>query len=207
MSIDEQQHWQNVHRTKDERSASWFQQTPAISLKLIRDSGLAPGSSVIDIGGGTSPLADALLGAGYRVTVLDISEAALSVAKERLAERASDITWIAADVRGWEPSGVYDLWHDRAAFHFLTEPQDRAAYVERLKLALRPGGTAIIATFALDGPEKCSGLPVVRYSGESLTQTLGPDFERIETRPHDHQTPSGAIQKFRFSRFRKRQTS
>lgn len=205
MSVDAHRHWQNIYQTKDERSVSWFQQKPSISLDLIRDSRLAPGASVIDVGGGTSSLADALLEAGYSVTVLDISEAALSVAKSRLADRASEVTWIATDVRTWEPAAAtYDLWHDRAAFHFLTAPEDRAAYIARLKQALRRGGSAIIGTFALDGPEKCSGLPVSRYSGESLAQTLGPDFEKIETRADDHQTPSGATQKFQFSRFRKR---
>lgn len=204
MSVDAHRHWQNVYQTKDERSVSWFQQKPGISLELIRDSRLVPGASVIDIGGGTSSLADALLDAGYNVTVLDISEAALAIAKSRLADRASGVTWIATDVRTWEPAAAtYDLWHDRAAFHFLTAPEDRAAYVARLKQALRPGGCAIIGTFALDGPEKCSGLSVSRYSGESLAQTLGPDFEKIETRAHDHQTPSGVTQKFQFSRFRK----
>lgn len=205
MSVEAERHWQNVYQTKDERSVSWFQETPGISLDLVRESGLAAGASIVDIGGGASSLADALLEAGYHVTVLDISEAALSVAKSRLAERASNVTWIAADVRTWQPpAAAYDLWHDRAAFHFLTAPDDRAAYIERLTRALRPGGTAIIATFALDGPEKCSGLPVVRYSGESLARTLGPDFETIDTRAHDHRTPSGAMQKFQFSRFRKR---
>jgi ubiquinone/menaquinone biosynthesis C-methylase UbiE len=203
MSV-EAHHWQNVYQTKDDRSVSWFQQKPGISLDLIADSALAPGASVIDIGGGTSSLAETLLETGYRVTVLDISDAALSVAKARLADRASDITWIAADARTWEPTATsYDLWHDRAAFHFLTAPEDRAAYIARMEKALRPGGTAIIATFALDGPEKCSGLPVMRYSGESLAQMLGSGFEKIETRAHEHRTPSGAIQKFQFSRFRK----
>lgn len=176
-----------------------------MSLDLIKESRLPDGASVIDIGGGTSSLAEALLAAGYRVTVLDISEAALSVARSRLADRASEIAWIANDVTTWELAGTaYDLWHDRATFHFLTMPEDRAAYIARMKQALRPGGIAIIATFALDGPEKCSGLPVARYSGETLAQTLGPDFEKIETRIHDHQTPSGAAQRFQFSRFRKR---
>jgi SAM-dependent methyltransferase len=204
MTRDGRQHWETVHRTRDERSVSWFQQSPDLSLQFIRSSDLAPGASIVDIGGGTSTLVDALLAAGYRASVLDISEAALSVARRRLGDRAAQVTWIAADVRTWEPAAaVYDLWHDRAAFHFLTAAEDRAAYIRRLTTALRPGGTAIIATFALDGPETCSGLPVMRYSGESLAETLGPDFERIETQPQDHRTPSGAIQKFQFSRFRK----
>lgn len=205
MSAEAHRHWQNVYQTKDERSVSWFQRTPDMSLDFIKESRPANGASIIDIGGGTSSLADALLSAGYRVTVLDISEAALSVARSRLADRASEITWIAADVRTWEPTAAaYDLWHDRAAFHFLTAPEDRTAYIARMKQALRTGGIAIIATFALDGPEKCSGLPVTRYSGETLAQTLGPGFELIETRAHDHLTPSGATQRFQFSRFRKR---
>lgn len=159
---------------------------------------------MIDIGGGTSRLAAALLARGLRdVTVLDLSQAALDAARARLGTGGDGVTWIAADVTRWTPTRRYDLWHDRAAFHFLVDPADRAAYLVRLDRALVPGGHALIATFALDGPERCSGLPVVRYSPETLAQVLGPRFTPVARRLHDHLTPRGALQKFQFSLFRK----
>ena len=137
------------------------------------------------------------------VTVLDLSEAAIAVAKARLGNRANKVKWVIADVTTWEPQQVYDLWHDRAALHFLTEKHDRTAYVARLSKAVKPGGHAIIATFAPDGPERCSGLPVVRYDAESLGWVLGDAFELIETRRHQHMTPRGSEQRFQFSVFRR----
>jgi trans-aconitate methyltransferase len=137
------------------------------------------------------------------VTVLDLSEAALAAARSRMADSAGRVTWIAADVTSWEPSRTYDVWHDRAAFHFLTECEDRAAYVVRLRRALRPGGHAIIGTFAPDGPERCSGLLVSRYDAAGLAGTLGRGFGLIDARLHEHVTPWGATQKFQFSTFRR----
>jgi SAM-dependent methyltransferase len=134
--------------------------------------------------------------------VLDLSEAALTAAKTRLGGRAAQVRWLVADATTWEPSETYDIWHDRAAFHFLTEAHDRDAYVTRLRRALKPGGYAIIATFALDGPEKCSGLPVVRYDAASLGKLLGPGFTLMTARPHAHATPWGSAQSFQFSVFR-----
>jgi SAM-dependent methyltransferase len=197
-------HWENVYRTKGEQEVSWFQETPSTSLELIRSIGATRHSAVIDIGGGASRLVDALVAEGYQaVTVLDLSESALAAAKARLGPTAARVTWIVADVTKWKPIQRYDVWHDRAAFHFLTDAADRSAYVDCLREALRPGGYAIIATFALDGPERCSELPVIRYDAASLGEVLGADFNLIETRRHDHQTPMGGTQRFQFSVFRR----
>ena len=197
-------HWQSVYREKGENQVSWFQETPAISLELIRAVRPKFDSAIVDIGGGASRLVDALVGQGYQdLTLLDVSENAISIAKLRLGERGAMVKSIVADVTQWEPTRHYDLWHDRAAFHFLTEPADRTAYVERLARALRPGGHAIIGTFAMDGPERCSGLPVVRYDAELLSATLGDSFAFVETRRHDHRTPMGGIQRFQFSAFKR----
>jgi trans-aconitate methyltransferase len=197
-------HWENVYQTRAEREVSWFQQSPEISLDLIRATGAGVDSSIIDIGGGASRLVDAIVDEGFAaITVLDLSEKALATAKARLGTRGAGVEWIAADVTTWEPTQTYDVWHDRAAFHFLTEPKDRAAYVGRILRAVRPGGDVIIGTFAPDGPERCSGLPVVRHDAAALAKVLGPSFGLIESRNHAHRTPAGAIQHFQFSRFRR----
>jgi SAM-dependent methyltransferase len=197
-------HWENVYRTKGEREVSWFQETPSISLELIRSAGATRHSDVVDIGGGASRLVDSLVDEGYEaVTVLDLSESALAAAKTRLGQTAARVTWIVADVARWKPPQRYDLWHDRAAFHFLTDAADRTAYVACVREALRPGGHAIIATFAPNGPERCSGLPVIRYDAASLGKVLGSAFDLLETRRHDHHTPMGSTQRFQFSVFRR----
>jgi trans-aconitate methyltransferase len=199
-----QHHWEQVYATKGENEVSWFQDMPAPCLELIELVGAKQSSGVIDIGGGASRLVDNLVSRGYEdVTVLDLSEAALASARSRIGDQASRVVWITADVTTWEPSRTYDVWHDRAAFHFLTEPNDQAGYVARLRRALRVGGHAIIATFAPDGPERCSGLMVRRYDANTLAATLGEGFELIDTRRHDHTTPWGAVQKFQFSTFRR----
>jgi 2-polyprenyl-3-methyl-5-hydroxy-6-metoxy-1,4-benzoquinol methylase len=203
-NLERQAHWENVYQTKGEREVSWFQESPAISLDLIRATGVKMDASIIDIGGGASRLADALLDAGFQaITILDLSEKALLTSKARLGEQSAKVKWVAADVTVWQPSEIYDVWHDRAAFHFLTDPRDRAAYAERVLRAVRPGGHVIIGTFAPDGPERCSGLPVVRYDAASLGNILGPSFELVESRNHAHQTSTGTIQRFQFSRFRR----
>lgn len=202
--LDRQNHWENVYATKGENEVSWFQEAPEPSLQLIELAGAIRTSGIIDIGGGASRLVDYLVSQGYEdVTVLDLSDAALASARSRIGDKADRVTWIAADVTVWEPSRTYDVWHDRAAFHFLTDPKDQMAYVARLRRALRPGGHAIIGTFAPDGPERCSGLMVSRYDANSLAATLGSGFELIDTRRHEHATPWGAIQKFQFSTFRR----
>jgi SAM-dependent methyltransferase len=199
-----QAHWENVYTTKRENEVSWFQQSPAPSLELIVRAGAVSNSAIIDIGGGASRLVDKLVEQGFEdVTVLDLSGAALAAARRRLGTGAERVNWIVADATTWEPVKPYDIWHDRAAFHFLTEASDRAAYVARLGRGLKIGGHAIIATFALDGPEKCSGLPVARYDSASLGQTLGTMFKLIHTQRHEHATPWYSRQIFQFSIFRR----
>jgi SAM-dependent methyltransferase len=203
-SESRQAHWQNVYTKKSENEVSWFQENPAPSLELIGQVGATSTSAIIDIGGGASRLVDNLVELDFEnVTVLDLSEAALEAAKDRLGGRATRVQWIVADATVWEPREAYDIWHDRAAFHFLTEERDRAAYIARLEGALKVGGHAIIATFALDGPERCSGLAVVRYDPASLGQTLGRTFQLVDTRQHAHATPWGSNQSFQFSVFRR----
>jgi SAM-dependent methyltransferase len=202
--LERQSHWQNVYQTKGERDVSWFQETPTISLDLILATGVGPDASIIDIGGGASRLVDALLADGFRaVTVLDVSAKALATSRERLGPRAGSVSWIVADVTAWRPDKSYDFWHDRAAFHFLTDPGDRIAYAACVRNTVRPGGHVIIGTFAPDGPERCSGLPVVRHDAASIGKVLGPSFTLIESCRHDHQTPGGTLQRFQFSRFQR----
>jgi 2-polyprenyl-3-methyl-5-hydroxy-6-metoxy-1,4-benzoquinol methylase len=202
---DRQAHWQNVYATRAEKEVSWFQENPAPSLDLIAATGIRIDADIIDIGGGASRLVDSLLERGFhRVAILDLSANALDEAKKRLGRRADGVDWIAADVTTWQPSGTYDLWHDRATFHFLTEVADRDAYVVRLKKAVRAGGNVIIATFAPDGPGSCSGLPIVRYDPEAVASALGPQFDLIDSKRHDHATPGGNTQRFQFSRFLRR---
>lgn len=202
---DRTTHWQNVYATKGEAEVSWFQASPAISLEMIRAASPDRAAAIIDVGGGASRLVDALLQDGYRnLAVLDISANALDTAKKRIGATASTVDWIVADVTTWRPAKTWDVWHDRAAFHFLTDPHDRAAYVERLRSAVASDGQVIIATFAPDGPEKCSGLPVQRHDSASLSAELGPEFELVETRSETHHTPWHSTQAFQFSRFRRR---
>jgi len=197
-------HWESIYTTKAESEVSWFQQSPAPSFELIVQAGATSKSVIIDIGGGASRLVDNLIGQGFEdVTVLDLSASALAAAKGRLGAHAERVSWIVADATSWEPIRLYDVWHDRAAFHFLTDANDRAAYVARLERGLKIGGHAIIATFALDGPEKCSGLPVVRYDSASLGQMLGGTFKLIHMQRHVHATPWDAQQNFQFSMFRR----
>jgi SAM-dependent methyltransferase len=210
MDVESRQaHWEAVYASKGEREVSWFEESPAPSLDLIAEAGASPASALIDVGGGASRLVDALLDRGFRtVTVLDVSNAAIEKARSRLGDRASLVRWVISDVTTWSPEATaFDVWHDRATFHFLTDARECERYVGRLRGALKPGGHAIIATFALDGPERCSGLPVVRYDGPSLSEALGDDFELVLTRPHAHRTPSGGEQRFQFSLFRLREES
>lgn len=198
-----QAHWDGVYLRKGENELSWFQENPAPSLELIAQTSANTASAIIDVGGGASRLVDCLIQRGFKdVTVLDLSKAALEAAKIRLGRDAARVHWIVADATTWEPSKAYEIWHDRAAFHFLTEEDDRSAYVVRLRRALRAGGYAIMATFARDGPERCSGLSVVRYDSESLAKILGREFELVASRQHNHATPWGSEQSFQFSMFR-----
>jgi SAM-dependent methyltransferase len=201
---DRQAHWQNVYQTRGEREVSWSQPSPEPSLGLIEKFAAGRTASIVDIGGGASRLVDALCERGYQhITVLDLSEAALQSARDRLGAYAASVQWVAADATRWRPPQVFDIWHDRAAFHFLVDPKDREAYIARLREGVKAGGHAIISTFALDGPEKCSGLPVQRYDHVALGKVLGFDFALVHHQPHRHVTPWGAAQSFQFSVFRR----
>ncbi len=203
-ATDRETHWENVYSSKGEAEVSWFQETPAPSLELLGLTGAQSSSAIIDIGGGASRFVDSLLAQGFEsVTVLDLSAAALASARARLGSKGNRVKWIVADATEWQPSEIYDVWHDRATFHFLTGEKEQNAYIQRLKHALRVGGHVIIGTFALDGPEKCSGLPVARHSAESLAALLGTDFALVDSRRHEHSTPWGAVQKFQFSTFQR----
>ena len=195
-------HWQEVYARKDETAVSWFQELPSPSLELI-EAHAPPGARIADIGGGASRLADYLLDRGFRVTVLDIAESALAKARARLGERASKITWNAADITRWQPSETFDLWHDRAVFHFLTTPEDRQSYRRAMAAAVGRGGHAVIGTFALDGPAQCSGLPVCRYDSQTLGAEFAPDFFPVGDWSVDHHTPGGGVQRFQFGVFRR----
>lgn len=196
-------HWQTVWTTKPADEVSWYQDDPAPSLAMIAAAGLRKDAAIIDVGGGASTLVDRLLERGYvHVAVLDIAEAALRQAAERLGPMGDDVTWIEADVLDWRPvPGLFDLWHDRAVLHFLAEPADQARYVEVMKVALGPGATVVLAAFAPDGPEKCSGLPVRRHDSASLAALLGPEFRLAEEARQEHVTPGGNVQKFQWARF------
>jgi trans-aconitate methyltransferase len=195
-------HWEDVYRQKPEDTVSWFQPRPEISLDLIHAAGAQKSDALIDIGGGASRLTDCLLAEGFAdVSVLDIAEPALQKASTRLGGAAAQVHWIAADITQWQPPRKYRLWHDRAMFHFLTDPAERAAYRKTLGAALLAGGTAIIASFSPDGPERCSGLPVQRYTPEALAAELGPEFRLTARRAEAHVTPAGKIQQFQYSVF------
>lgn len=195
-------HWQSVYTSKDEKEVSWFQDSPTTSLDLIELTRVDRKAAIIDIGGGASRLVDALVDRGFEsITVLDLSAAALDTAKARLGHRGAGIQWIADDATTWQPDRIYELWHDRAAFHFLTSSSDIAAYLERMNAATATGSHIIFGTFAPDGPEKCSGLIVNRYDAARLAEILGDRFQLIDARRHDHTTPWGATQRFQFSTF------
>ena len=197
------EHWEKVYTTKPADAVSWYQQHADLSLRLVREAGLPPGALIIDVGGGASTLVDDLLGEGYSsVTVFDLSASALSQAKVRLGERAESVTWIEANITDITlPPNAYDLWHDRAVFHFLTTEQERTVYLSLLQYALKPDGQVIIATFAEDGPIQCSGLPVRCYSPSELQTELGDAFKLLKHEREEHHTPSGTVQKFVYCHF------
>jgi SAM-dependent methyltransferase len=202
--VDAKSHWEHVYRTRNPREVSWFQPTPALSLELIERLAPSRGSAIIDVGAGASTLADNLLAAGYRhVTALDISAAALELLRQRLGNNAALIDWREADILTDDiGSTAYDLWHDRAVFHFLTGAPDRARYVERVRRALRPSGHVVVATFADDGPTRCSGLDAMRYTASALGDVLGDGFQLVEERRESHRTPAGVQQSFIYAAFR-----
>ncbi|MEQ6328243.1 class I SAM-dependent methyltransferase [Pseudomonas sp. B11D7D] len=198
-------HWQQVYTNKAAESVSWYQPHVSMSLELIRQTGISTAASIIDVGGGASTLVDDLLATGFHeLSVLDISDAALAVARQRLGKRAVEVSWLEADITTVQlPEHAYDVWHDRAVFHFLTTEQERRQYLLALRRAVKPGGFVIVGTFAEDGPEHCSGLPVQRYSAESLHAEFGASFELLGRAAEDHYTPAGSIQKFLYCYCRK----
>jgi hypothetical protein len=189
-------HWEGVYRRTGADSVSWFQREPGESLRLLELAGLRTDTSVVDVGGGASVLVDRLLEAGVRdVTVLDLASAALRASRDRLGPRAAEVTWIQADLLTWRPSRRYDVWHDRAVYHFLTDPADRARYRETLRAALAADGKVIIATFAANGPQRCSGLPVARYAPDELAAEF-PDLRVERAVREEHRTPRADLQPF-----------
>jgi SAM-dependent methyltransferase len=189
-----QRHWDDVYHRVGPGRVSWFQPNAPVSLELITRAGSV--GSVIDVGGGASVLVDRLLAAGMTdVTVLDVAASSLRAARDRLGPRGTAVGWVVHDVLSWPPPRRFDLWHDRAVFHFLTEPLDRAAYRAVLRAALHPGGHVVIGTFALDGPTRCSGLPVCRYDAQQLAAEF-PGFQVVHSHREEHRTPAGALQPF-----------
>ncbi len=200
--MNRKEHWNQVYQTKAPDDVSWFQKRPDISLELIETSGVGKEQGVIDVGGGASALVDFLLDARFkRLAVLDISAAALALAKQRLGARAGNVEWFEADVTMFNPPHQFNLWHDRAVFHFLTDKADRQKYVETLKRTLTPDGHVIIASFAIDGPLKCSGLKVCRYDAPGISSELGDEFRPLEQMDEAHLTPWNTEQKFSYFRF------
>jgi 2-polyprenyl-3-methyl-5-hydroxy-6-metoxy-1,4-benzoquinol methylase len=198
-------HWNKIYQTKPDTQVSWYQESPLLSLQFIYRTEVSRIGQIIDVGGGASTLVDHLLADGFQsITVLDISAAALRLAQQRLGERANTVTWLEEDITQVAlPHHHYDIWHDRAVFHFLTQPEDRQRYVETVRDAIKPGGHVIIATFGIDGPSHCSGLEVARYNADGLHNVFGVDFKLLESTREEHQTPFGTQQKFIYCYCRK----
>ncbi len=202
--FNRKKHWENIYQTKELKDVSWFEPTPETSLTFFKQFNVPKDAKIIDVGGGDSFLVDNLLNQGYTdITVLDISEAALNRAKERLGESATNVKWIVADAASFEPTEKYDFWHDRAAFHFLTEEKEIAAYLDTVQKSLTPKGILIIGTFSENGPKKCSGIDIKQYSEETMIAQLTKYFDKIKCITVDHKTPFDTIQNFVFCSFRK----
>lgn len=204
-NMDRQQHWEKVYRTKERDQVSWYREHLDTSLKMIKDTGVGSDAALIDVGGGNSTLVDDLLEVGFvDVSVLDISGKAIADSKERLGEDAGGVTWIEADITAVDlPAEHYDAWHDRAVFHFLTDAADRRKYVDLVMRSLKPGGHIIVASFGAHGPQKCSGLDVVRYTPDSMHDEFGNSFELVKSVGETHNTPFGTTQDFVYCYCRK----
>lgn len=193
---ERQQHWQQVYDSRDVREVSWFQDDPSVSLRLV-ESVADPSCSVVDVGGGASLLVDALAARGFTdLTVVDVSQHALDVVRARLDFHGVDATLVASDIVEWKPARTFDVWHDRATFHFLTDGDSRASYADLAARSVEPGGSLIVATFATDGPTHCSGLEVARYSAAELAEQFAAHFAPVADEREEHLTPSGAMQMF-----------
>jgi SAM-dependent methyltransferase len=205
-NFDRKKHWENIYHTKELKDVSWYQPTPVTSLDFLKQFGIPATAKIIDIGGGDSFLVDYLLDMGYiDITVLDISAAALERAKKRLGNRAAKVKWIIADAATFKPPEKYDFWHDRAAFHFLTDEQEIENYIDTVQQSIKPTGILVIGTFSEQGPKKCSGIEIKQYSETSMTHRLKKFFEKIKCITVDHNTPFDTIQNFIFCSFRKLQ--
>jgi len=204
MSGQAARHWRRAYIARGPTEVSWFEATPAVSLRMVEAAGLPRDAAVIDVGGGASRLAAELLDRGFSdVTVADISSTALAAARAELGERSEAIDWVLADVRSHDFGRDFDLWHDRATFHFMVAAADRSAYLTTLRASLRPGGFVALATFGPDGPTECSGLPVRRYGPAELTAALGAGFELLTSELFVHRTPRGAEQQFHYALLRR----
>ncbi len=202
--MDSKAYWETIYRQRAPTEVSWYQANPDISLALIEATGIGRDAAIIDVGAGASLLVDKLLEAGFtHLTALDISATALQRARERLAEHAKLVTWVEGDVTAMSPLGSFEVWHDRAVFHFLTEANQRHRYLQAVEQQLSANGHLIIATFALSAPPQCSGLPVQRYSPETLRREFGDHFELVEMRHEAHRTPRQTTQSFLYTRFRR----
>ena len=204
MTYNAKEHWESIYQTKNPNEVSWYQKKPQSSLDLIAETGLDKDATIIDIGAGDSKLVDKLLALGYRnITVLDISSNALNKAKNRLGNRANAIKWVVSDLREFETSDRYNLWHDRAALHFLTAEEDINKYVDSVRRFLKPMGYLIVSAFSESGPKRCSGLDIKQYSEDSMKKLFS-DFEHLKSFEEEHLTPFGASQIFISSIFRKK---
>ncbi|HVJ09194.1 MAG TPA: class I SAM-dependent methyltransferase [Acidisarcina sp.] len=198
-------HWDNIYRTRAEHEVSWFEEVPAVSFELIRKSSKNLSGAIVDIGGGSSHLVDLLLRAGFsNINVLDVSASALQIAQARLGPQAAKVNWIESDVLQWNRARDIDIWHDRAAYHFLTEREHRTQYANVAARSIAPSGILIVQAFALEGPRSCSGLPVHRESAESIQANFADDFDLLDFFLHEHTTPSGTKQLFQVCRLRRR---
>lgn len=200
--VAQRDYWQNVYLTRPSDGVGWYEPEPVVSRRLVAEAVRRGAQSVIDVGGGASSLVDHLLDLDVpRIAVLDVAGAGMDVSRRRLGARAGRVEWIVGDVTSVSDVGQFDVWHDRALFHFLIEPEERAAYVRLAQRTLGPGGTLVIATFAPDGPERCSGLPVCRYGGDDLAEALGPAFRLGATERYTHTTPGGVDQRYVYATF------
>jgi len=200
MTEERKSHWEGIYGDKNSTEVSWYQEVPDKSLALVVSTGTSQEDAILDVGGGASTLVDHLLDAGYGdITVLDLASRAFDQSRRRLGERASAASWVVSDITRFKPQRKYRLWHDRAVLHFLTDPADRRRYMSVLQQALDPGGHVVIAAFGPEGPLKCSGLEIRRYTIEMLAELLGPEFELQSHELDNHQTPMGATQQFLYS--------
>lgn len=206
--LDRKKHWENIYQTKDLKDVSWYQPTPTTSLDFLKHFDIPTTAKIIDIGGGDSFLVDHLLDLGYTdLTVLDISAASLDRAKQRLGHRSTKVKWIVADAATFKPTEQYDFWHDRAAFHFLTQEQEITNYIDTIQKSIKPTGVLVIGTFSEQGPKKCSGIEIKQYSETTMTDRLKKFFKKVKCITVDHQTPFDTIQNFIFCSFKKLATT